>query len=126
MRELLTAIAVAVLAAAPAKAERWVTYADFHAEMYTREYAESLRMSGKCAYNQIDLDSVTRNGDIATFNDRLFYCERPNSSKVDIGDRVNCATGQRWDKAKKKWGTPVQELKFHRAMFLRRLELVCQ
>ena len=132
MKWLLTVLGFAALAAAPAKAERWVTYGDAldHMEPDT---ATLERMRGRCQWEQVDLDSVTRNGPIATFNDRTYLCENPNRSRVRIGVKVNCLTKQNYVNPQlsnrgESWSEPIPRWNdwLLRPRFLRRLELVCQ
>ena len=126
MRHLFAALVLGALFAPAVKAERWVTYGDFLEALYPPEYVQKELAAGRCRYNQVDLDSVTKRRGIATFNDRLFRCESPESSDLDIGARVNCRTGQNWIRSTNSWSKPISTFQVGRATYLRRLELVCQ
>ena len=108
-RELCFAAAMAVGVAAPAYAERWVAYFEPHTGVRW----------------QLDLDSVLRFGDIATFNERIK--EGNKTFGYSVGQKVNCRTRRNWT-SDNEWSTkPVDEFpRFGREGQIRRMAYACK
>ena len=127
MKRILAALAVAVLAAPAAKAERWVTYGDAIEVIHSRERALAENAEGNCIYYQVDLDSVTRRGVIVTFNDRIYSCKYPERSRLQIGKKQDCTTGASTnpDGTWSPWVEDYHDPEMRKAL-RRRMELTCR